>query len=218
MTSTAVSIHGLGVAFGARPVLQDVDLTVAVGAALCLTGDNGAGKTTLLRCVTGLVEPDAGTVRVFGQRPDETATFWRRVATTVEQPSWYPGLTVREHVELVRLANGADPGDGRIDHLFTALGLHPLADSTPDTLSSGQRQRLLLAVVLSRPSELLVLDEPEQRLDAGIRQVVVGQLRDYLDTGGSILMASHDPTLVAAVGCPVLALDGAPTPTTSGAA
>ncbi|MEV0153952.1 ABC transporter ATP-binding protein [Micromonospora sp. NPDC050686] len=210
MTSPAVSIHGLRLSFGARTVLHDVDLTVATGGALCLTGENGVGKTSLLRCVTGLVEPDAGTVRVFGTPPDATAAFWRRVATTVEQPSWYAGLTVREHVELVRLAVGADPGDGRIDELFATLGLRPLADATPDTLSSGERQRLLLAAVLARPSDLLVLDEPEQRLDAAVRRVVAGQLREHVAAGGTLLMASHDPSFVAAVGCPVRALDPAP--------
>ncbi|MGN9808967.1 ABC transporter ATP-binding protein [Micromonospora sp. BQ11] len=207
MSAPAVSARGLGVSFGTVSVLSDVDLDLARGSALCLTGANGTGKSTLLRCVTGLLTPRQGTVRVFGAAPDGSAAFWRRVATTVEQPSWYVGLTVREHVELVRLAGGADPADGHVDALFDALGLATLADATPDVLSSGQRQRLLLAAVLARPSDLLVLDEPEQRLDADIRPVVAGLLANRVAAGGSILLASHDPSFVATLDCPTLRLD-----------
>ncbi|MEV6812169.1 ATP-binding cassette domain-containing protein [Micromonospora sp. NPDC051296] len=201
------------IAYGSVTVVRDVGFDLPAGGALCLVGENGAGKSTVLRCVTGLVEPSTGSVRVFGASPDGTAVFWRRVAATVEQPSWYAGLTVREHVELVRLAGGGDPADGRVDELLTVLGLSDLGDGTPDRLSSGERQRLLLAAALARPVDLLVLDEPEQRLDAAIRPVVAGLLGDHLAGGGSLLMASHDPVFVAAFDCPVLRLHSdAPTP------
>ncbi|MER5457695.1 ATP-binding cassette domain-containing protein [Micromonospora sp. NPDC002389] len=194
-------------------VVRDVGFDLPAGGALCLVGENGAGKSTVLRCVTGLTDPSAGRVRVFGAAPDGSAAFWRRVVATVEQPSWYAGLTVREHVELVRLAGGADPADGRVDELLSVLGLRDLGDGTPDRLSSGERQRLLLAAALARPAELLVLDEPEQRLDAAIRPVVAGLLGDHLAAGGSLLFASHDPVFVAALDCPVLRLHtGSPAP------
>lgn len=122
------------------------------------------------------------------------------MATTVENPSWYHGLTVREHVELVRLANGGDPTDGRIDELFELLGLTDLGDAAPITLSSGQRQRFLLSAVLARPSRLLVLDEPEQRLDTAIRPVIAEHLRSYVAAGGALLLTSHHPEFVARVG------------------
>ena len=204
-----MSVHELSVGYGSTPVLDRVDLRLAAGSVLCVTGENDVGKSTLLRCVTGLIEPDGGTVMVFGERPDCSARYWRRVAATVENPSWYSGLTVREHVELVRLANGADPADGRIEEVFAALGLTHLADSAPDSLSSGQRQRLLLSIVLARPSRLLVLDEPEQRLDTTVKDIVAGHLRAYAESGGSVLMASHDPIFIAAMGGEVLALNRA---------
>ncbi len=213
MDQAVVAVQGLHVTYGSVTVVRDVGFDLLAGGALCLVGENGAGKSTVLRCVTGLAEPSAGSVRVFGASPDGTAAFWRRVVATVEQPSWYAGLTVREHVELVRLAGGDDPADGRVDELLTVLGLHELGDATPDRLSSGERQRLLLAAALARPADLLVLDEPEQRLDAAIRPVVAGLLGDHLAGGGSLLMASHDPVFVAALGCPVLRLhSGAPAP------
>ena len=200
MAEPVVMISELSVSYGSTLVLDRFDLDVTAGSVVCLVGENGVGKSTLLRCVTGLQEPDDGTVRVFGEQPDGTAVYWRRVATTVESPSWYAGLTVQEHVELVRLANGADPADGRIGTLFEELGLTAVRDSTPDTLSSGQRQRFLLSAVLARPSRLLVLDEPEQRLDTSIKRVVARQLREYAAGGGTVLLASHDPAFVSELG------------------
>jgi ABC-2 type transport system ATP-binding protein len=212
MSEAVITIAGLSVRYGTTTVLDRFDLTVAAGAVVCLVGENGVGKSTLLRCVTGLQEPDEGTVRVFGAAPDGSAAYWRRVAATVEEPSWYAGLTVREHLELVRLATGADPADGRIDLLLTEFGLTGVGDSTPDTLSSGQRQRFLLGAVLARPSRLLVLDEPEQRLDTTVKRVVAGQLHGYVEAGGTVLLASHDPAFVAELGGEVRLLTSAGPP------
>ncbi|GAB3818484.1 ABC transporter ATP-binding protein [Micromonospora zhanjiangensis] len=200
MSVDALTIRDLRVAYGSHVVFDGFELDVPVGAVLCATGENGTGKSTLLRCVAGLQKPDGGAVRVFGRPPGRTAAFWRSVASTVENPSWYHGLTVREHAELIRLANGVDPGDGEIDRLFEVLGLTTVADSAPLNLSSGQRQRLLLAAVLVRPSRLLILDEPEQRLDPAVKPVVAGLLRSYVEGGGTLVMASHDPAFADAVG------------------
>ncbi len=201
-----VVVSRLSVSFGATPVLDGLDLTAYAGTVTCVTGENGAGKSTLLRCLAGLQAPTSGSVRVFGTAPGRSTSFWRKVATSVEDPAWYYGLTVREHVELVRLANGADPTDGRIDELFATLGMSELADSVPATLSSGQRQRFLLSAVLARPSRLLLLDEPEQRLDAEIKPVVAELLAAYVRQGGTIIMASHDASFASAVGGEVVPL------------
>ncbi|MET7749613.1 ABC transporter ATP-binding protein [Micromonospora sp. NPDC005367] len=188
----AVEVTGLTVTYGSTTVLDQVDLQVPTGAVVALTGENGVGKSTLLRCVTGLQQPSGGTVAVFGEPPESGPGFWRQVATTVESPTWYHGLTVREHLDLVRVANGEDPADGRIDEVCALLGITGLADSLPITLSSGQRQRFLLAATFVRPSRLLVLDEPEQRLDTAAKRALAAHLRGYLAGGGTLLMASHD--------------------------
>ncbi|WBB70718.1 ABC transporter ATP-binding protein [Micromonospora sp. WMMD812] len=188
----AVAVTDLTVTYGSTTVLDGVDLRVPTGTALALTGENGVGKSTLLRCVTGLQEPSGGEVVVLGGTPGRGVAFWRQVATTVESPTWYHGLTVREHLDLVRVANGGDPADGRIDEVSTLLGIDALADSLPITLSSGQRQRFLLAATFVRPSRLLVLDEPEQRLDTTVKRALADHLRAYVTAGGTLLMASHD--------------------------
>ncbi|WP_249999609.1 ABC transporter ATP-binding protein [Actinoplanes sp. M2I2] len=199
MTS-AVDVQQVTVTYGSTVVLDGIDLQVSEGAAVALVGENGAGKSTLLRCITGLQQPSDGDISVFDAAPGRGSHFWQQVATTVESPSWYQGLTVREHLDLVRVVNGDDPGDGHIDELCRALGLTGLSDSLPITLSSGQRQRFLLAATLVRPSRLLVLDEPEQRLDSRIKHAIAAHLRSYVEAGGTLIMASHDDAFRVGVG------------------
>jgi ABC-type multidrug transport system ATPase subunit len=195
----AIEVRDLTVSYGSTPVLVDVQLTVPVGAGVCVTGENGIGKSTLLRCVASLQRPDAGEIEIFGGPPGSTPEFWRAVVTTVEPPTWYPGLTAREHAELVCRAHGLDPAAG-VDSTLERFGIAGHADAQPPSLSSGQKQRLTLALTLLRPSRLLILDEPEQRLDPEGRTMVAGLLRDYLAGGGTVLMASHDDAFAAAAG------------------
>ena len=203
----AVEVEGLFVSYGAAPVLVDVGLTVPAGGGVCVTGENGIGKSTLLRCVASLQRPDRGVIRVFGRPPGSTPDFWRDVVTTVEPPTWYPGLTVREHAELVCRAHGQDPDEAGVDEALARFGLGRHTDAIPPSLSSGQKQRLTLALAVLRPSSLLILDEPEQRLDPEGRAYVAGLLGDYVKGGGSILMASHDEGFATASGTELSAMD-----------
>jgi ABC-2 type transport system ATP-binding protein len=196
----AIEVRDLSVSYGSTPVLVDVQLTVPVGAGVCVTGENGIGKSTLLRCVSSLQRADAGEIEVFGGPPGSTPEFWRAVVTTVESPTWYPGLTAREHAELVCRAHGLDEAAAGLDEALERFGIAGHADAQPPSLSSGQKQRLTLALALLRPSRLLILDEPEQRLDPEGRSMVAGLLHDYLTDGGTVLMASHDDAFAAAAG------------------
>jgi len=203
----AVEVQDLHAGYGSTPVLTGVDLTVPAGGGVCVTGENGIGKSTLLRCVAGLQRPDRGEIRVFGGAPGSTPDFWRAVVTTVEPPTWYPGLTTREHAELVCRAHGQDPAAAGIDEALERFGLAGHADAIPPSLSSGQKQRLTLALTLLRPSSLLILDEPEQRLDSAGRALVAELLTDYLKNGGSVLMASHDDEFAAASGTEITSME-----------
>jgi ABC-2 type transport system ATP-binding protein len=197
----AVAVRGVCVTYGSFVVLEDVDLTVAGGEIVAVTGVNGVGKSTLLSCLAGLHRPAAGTVTVLGARPRDNAAFWRAVALVADQPTWYPGLTLREHLELVRLTH--QPVRGwclEADELIDVFGRSARADAVPLDLSSGQRQRLSLAAALARPSRLLLLDEPEQSLDPGFRQELAALLLGYTGHGGTVVMATHDLDFAAAAG------------------
>jgi ABC-2 type transport system ATP-binding protein len=181
-------------AYGKVVVLEDIDLTVSEGEVVAITGVNGVGKSTLLSCLAGFRPPSGGTVSVLGGPPRDDAAFWRAVAIVADQPTWYPGLTVRELLELVRMTHQPLPGwCVPVDDLVEIFGLTARADASPLSLSSGQRQRLSIAAALARPSSLLLLDEPEQSLDAGFRRELATLLRgEYAANGGTVIMATHD--------------------------
>ena len=130
----AVEVEDLCVSYGSTPVLVDVGLIVPVGGGVCVTGENGIGKSTLLRCVASLQRPDRGQIRVFGRPPGSTPDFWRDVVTTVEPPTWYPGLTVHEHAELVCRAHGQDPEQSGVDEALERFGLGRHADAIPPSV------------------------------------------------------------------------------------
>jgi ABC-2 type transport system ATP-binding protein len=200
--AAVVSVRGLRVGYGSIVVLADIELTVTAGQIVAVTGVNGVGKSTLLTCLAGLHRPAAGTMLVLGGAPRDDRAFWRAVALVGDQPTWYPGLTVREHLELIRLSH--QPLRGwclPADELIDFFGLAARADASPLDMSSGQRQRLLLAAALARPSRLLLLDEPEQSLDAGFRLELAALLREgYADNGGTVIMATHDADFALAAG------------------
>jgi ABC-2 type transport system ATP-binding protein len=208
-------------AYGSVVVLEDIHLAVGAAEIVAVTGVNGVGKSTLLSCLAGFRRPAAGTVTVLGGPPRDNAAFWRAVALVADQPTWYPGLTIRELLELVRMTH--EPVSGwclTADDLIEVFGLTERADASPLALSSGQRQRLSLAAALARPSRLLLLDEPEQSLDAGFRRELAALLRTgYAANGGTVIMATHDHEFAAAAEARVIQLaDGRIVAETAGTA
>lgn len=180
-------------------LLAPVSLGVDAGEALAITGANGTGKTTLLRVLAGLTRASAGTVTVGGAAVDERRREFRAlVAALIGVPPLARNLTLREHMVLVAASWGfsvAEAGE-RSDRLLGDFGIARLASRFPHELSSGQTQLFALALTLSRRFSVLLLDEPEQRLDADRMDVVGGILRALADTGTTLVLASHSSTLV----------------------
>ncbi|MFI9593037.1 heme ABC exporter ATP-binding protein CcmA [Nonomuraea sp. NPDC052265] len=193
MSDLIIDVAGLSVELGGNPVLRDLELAVEPGELVAVVGPNGSGKSTLLRCLAGLQPATSGEVRVFGAEPADDGPFWRRVALLGDEPAWYPGLTAREHLELM----GAVHAEARmtVDSALEEFALTERADAPPLNLSTGQRQRLCLAATLLRPSTLLLLDEPERGLDASFRVRLAQLLEEYADEGGTVVMATHDQIL-----------------------
>lgn len=200
------------VGYTGEPVSPPTSFRLDAGRALALVGVNGAGKTTLLKAVLGQLTPLGGTLQVRGRAVDErSADFRRAVAGVLDVDAAFPGLTVREHLDLVARGHGVAGADDVVDQVVADLGLEPVAEHVPSALSSGQRRRLLLATAFVRPRELLVLDEPEQRLDLAGREDVVDRLLEEKEAGVGVLLATHDPLLLREVADRVLLLsdDGA---------
>lgn len=209
-SSPAVEAEGLSVTSGGEVLLLPVSFVVAPGEAVAVTGPNGSGKTTLLRAIAGLVPVAAGTVRVHGRAADERDPRFRRaVAGLIGYPPVARDLTLGEHVAFVAVSWGAEiaAARDRAAELLAATGIAALHDRFPHELSSGQSQLFSLALVLARPSDVLLLDEPEQRLDVDRLALVGRLLRSVVETGRTLVLASHSPVLIAAVSDRTVALD-----------
>lgn len=202
-----LTVTGLTRRFGKLVVLDDVNFTLAAGQLAVVVGPNGSGKTTLLRCVIGADRPDEGEVMIDGRRCYETDPRVRAIlASALDDVEFFPDLSVVEHLELIAYAHGASGQP--VPEVLAELGLKRARDQLPATLSSGQRRRLALASCFVRPRGLLVLDEPEQRLDTRGREWLADRLLREKAEGTAVLMASHDADLTAAVADDRIDIDG----------
>lgn len=191
----AVAADELFKAYGDAPAVGPIDLVVAPGEALLLVGHNGSGKSTLLAMVAGLLEPSDGEVRVFGADPGSMAA---RAATSYlpDTPVLYDDLSVREHLQYVSRLHGDDDDPARLDGIMDRLGLLERADQLPSQFSRGLRQRTAIAVGICRPFGLLLVDEPFVGLDTAGREALVEVLREARAEGATMVVATHDPSIL----------------------
>lgn len=184
-------------------------MDVYQGEAIALTGRNGSGKSTILRCIVGADRPSSGRIELEGIHMSETNPAIRRaVATVIDDLDFFPDLSVVEHLDLLARAHGTPDPENAVDEILHEVQLVPQSGQLPGTLSSGQRRRLALATAFVRPRKLLVLDEPEQRLDVEGVAWLAARLKAERSRGLAIVMASHDPYLVAEVATRTIHLAG----------
>lgn len=208
--STVLKVTGLRRAYGDNTIFDNFNLDVRTGEAIALTGRNGSGKSTLLRCLVGADRPDDGSVQVMGEPMLEASPQIRRdMATVIDDLDFFPDLSVVEHLDLLARAHGQEDPDDMVDAILEEVQLVPQSGQLPGTLSSGQRRRLALATAFVRPRKLLVMDEPEQRLDTEGVTWLATRLKADRAKGLAIVFASHEPALVDSVATRVVEL-GAP--------
>ena len=206
--TTLLEATGLSVGHGGTPVCAPVTLAVEAGTAVALAGPNGAGKSTLLQTMVGLLPPLGGEVRFDGIPVDERAAGFRRaVAGVLDDDAFFPSLTGVEHLLLTARAHGVVDAEAAVAAELAAFGIAERAGALPSALSSGQRRRLALAGALVRPARLLVLDEPERRLDTAMRRALGARLVEVVAAGGAVLFASHDPELIGSLADRVVLVD-----------
>lgn len=209
-TTPLLVATGINCRFGERVILRDVALSLEAGEALALLGPNGSGKSTLIRCLLGTQDRGGGTVLLDGEPLLDTDPAVRAaIATVGDDTDFFPDLSVAEHLNLVAVAHGVTESNEAAGAVAIDVGLLDQWDQLPGTLSQGQRRRLALGIALVRPHRLLILDEPEQRLDVAGRRWLAERLVAEKSAGVAVLLASHDPELVAAVADARLDLAGA---------
>jgi zinc transport system ATP-binding protein len=197
----AVEISGLQFAYGAVPVLSDVTLTIADGEFLGIVGPNAGGKSTLLKLILGLLRPQAGRIRVFGESPQRAR---RQLGYVPQHPGFqrdFP-IGVEDVVLMGRFGLGWRLGTwSRADRRAAAAALDEvealdLAPRQIGTLSGGQLQRVLLARALVAEPKLLILDEPTANIDQRLEGEIF-ELLAHLNRRLTILVVSHDIAFIS---------------------
>ena len=187
----AVHLAAVRKKFDQTVALDDLTFDVAPGEMFGVIGPDGAGKTTALRLICGLMKPDAGTVRLFGEDPFRA----RRAATTAigyvsQRFSLYGDLSIDENIEFFSRLHGVNDFSARRARLLDLTGLAPFHDRLADRLSGGMKQKLALACTLVHEPSMLVLDEPTTGVDPVSRREFWKLLAEFLSQGLTIVLAT----------------------------
>ncbi len=183
-----VTVRGLRKMYGARAVVDGLDLDVRAGEIVGLVGANGAGKTTTVECIQGLRKPDAGVLSVLGYDPVTQAERLRPLVGSQLQDSALPDrLRVAEALDLFATSRARDGGE-----LLERFGLAERRRSVFSSLSGGERQRLFLVLALLNSPQLVILDELTQGLDPAARRNVWAAVRQLHEAGTTVLLVTHE--------------------------
>ncbi len=193
----AIHVSDLTVAYGEKPVLWDIDLTVPPGVLMAIVGPNGAGKTTLIKAILGLVPVAAGQVQIYGQPYDKQR---RRVGYVPQRGSvdWDFPTSVLDVVTMGRygaLGWIRRPRSRETQLAIGALvkvGMEDYADRQISQLSGGQQQRTFLARALVQDADVYFMDEPFQGVDATTERAIVELLKELRAAGKTVVVVHHD--------------------------
>ncbi len=208
-----VELSGVTFGYAATPVVEDVSLTVRPGEYVAVVGPNGSGKSTLLRLALGLLKPDSGTARLYGE-PAHRFDDGRRLGYVAQDASAAKSMpiTVEEVVEMGRFPH---VGFGRlsaadrsiVEEALDAVGMSDFADRRVADLSGGQRQRAFIARALAGEADLLVLDEPTVGVDAASVAAFYDLLSSLNERGITVVLIEHDLRAVSQRAERVVGLD-----------
>ena len=213
MPASAISLSGIVKSWGATPVLRGADLELEPGERALLGGKNGAGKTTLLRVAAGLLEPNAGSVSIYGNDPIRDRREYQSLLGYLPAGNGglYARLTTEQNLEFWA-GLGLLGGKERVAAVQGALerfDLRELADSRVDRISMGQRQRVRLATTFLHSPRIVLLDEPDSSLDDD----AIALLRETLEThhksgGSSVWCTPTAPPAAADIDVSLQIVDG----------
>lgn len=204
-----IETHELLIGYAGQALCEPINFSVQTGAGLGIIGANGSGKSSLIRTVLGLQPAVSGTVSYCGSPlAEESSRFRQEVAVQVTDGVFFDELTVAEHLEMVARGHRINTWQAAVDAELEFFELTEVSQRLPQEISSGQRRKLLLAAALIRPANLIILDEPEQRLDQRIRTKLYRRLRQLRGKHVTLLVVTHDPQLIRECLDEVVLLDG----------
>ena len=196
VSSPVIEVHDLWFSFNGNPVLEDVNLTIHPRDFLAVIGPNGGGKTTLLKLILGLLEPDRGTVRVFGHSPREAAGSIGYVPQEIDINKGFP-ISVRDVVLMGRMRGGGGwrrfsrPDKIAARQALERVEMWEYRKRRIGELSGGQRQRVFMARALVGEPKILFLDEPTASVDQKGQTDFYALLKE-LNENVTVVVVSHD--------------------------
>ena len=192
MIDTIIATRGLSKAYGDKPALRNLDLAVPRGSICGFLGRNGAGKTTTLKLLLGMLRPDAGEIRLFGEPVESesaSVAVRRRTAFVSEDKDLYPYMTVGQTIRFTRPFFPTWRRD--LEEEYLHLFRLPLEKPVPK-LSKGMRTQLMLLLAMARGASLLIMDEPTSGLDPAVTEEVLQALAGLAASDGTtIFFSSH---------------------------
>ena len=197
-----LDVDDLTVRFGDHTVLDRLSLHVAHGEIVALLGPSGSGKSTLLRVIAGLLDADAGSVRIDGCDVTGVPTHRRRVGMVFQDEQLFPHLSVRDNLAYGLKVAGVGKAERRrrADELLDVVGLAGFGDRRVDGLSGGEAKRVALGRSLAPEPTVLLLDEPLTGLDRDLHDRLQSEVADILrSTGTTAIWVTHDRDEAAAV-------------------
>jgi len=190
----AVETHGLTRDFGTFRAVDGIDLAVPAGSFYGFLGPNGAGKSTTIKCLTGLLRPTAGTMRILGVDPiREAVSVKKRTGVVPEDLALFDRLSAQETLTFVAQVHGLDPATAksRSADLLELMDLKGAGTTLVTDYSHGMRKKLSLAAALLPGPRLLFLDEPFEGIDAVASRQIKDLLQSFVTRGGTIFLTSH---------------------------
>jgi len=192
--SAAVGIKNLGVTFGHRRILEQIDFEVERGEIVAIMGPSGVGKSSLLNCVAGLIRSYDGTVTVLGKAPTD-ALLNQEIGYVAQKPALIPWLTAQENVELplqVGSVKRRDAAAGLAEQAMRKMAIWDAREKLPHELSGGMQARVSLARALVREPPLLLLDEAFSGLDDMTKEALHLQLQGAISGRATAIVVTHN--------------------------
>jgi len=209
--------RGLTKRFGATAALDGVDVSLATGEVVALLGPSGSGKSTLLHCLAGILRPDAGEVRLRGERLDDrsegrrSATRLRDMGFVFQFGDLVPELTLGENVALPLRLTGTSRrvATARANAVLAELGVEDVTDRRAGEVSGGQAQRAAVARALVHKPAVVFADEPTGSLDTVTGEIVLDALVAVAkERGCAVLLVTHEARVAAYADRELILRDG----------